>query len=98
MVLAFSVVFATMVVSFFLFFAGPGDPALNICGDTKCSTQRVEDIRKSFHLDEPVTKQFADYAVGVVADARSPAVASPSTVRRPVWATPSRPTSRLPAS
>ena len=67
MALAVSVVFATMVVAFFLFFAGPGDPALNICGDAKCSTQRVEDIRKSFHLDEPVTKQFADYAVGVVA-------------------------------
>lgn len=67
MALATSVVFATMVVSFFLFFAGPGDPALNICGDAKCSSSRVEDIRKSFHLDEPVTKQFADYAVGVVA-------------------------------
>lgn len=67
MALAVSVVFATMVVSFFLFFAGPGDPALNICGDAKCSQARVEDIRKSFHLDEPVTKQFADYAVGVVA-------------------------------
>jgi len=64
--LAISVVFATMVVSFLLFFAGPGDPALNICGDAKCSPQRVEDIRTSFHLDEPVSKQFADYALGVV--------------------------------
>jgi peptide/nickel transport system permease protein len=64
--LAISVVFATMIVSFLLFFAGPGDPALNICGDAKCSPQRVEDIRTSFHLDEPVSKQFADYALGVV--------------------------------
>jgi peptide/nickel transport system permease protein len=67
MALAVSVVFATMVVAFFLFFAGPGDPALNLCGNAKCSAQTVNDIRRSFHLDEPVTKQFADYAVGVVA-------------------------------
>jgi len=67
MALAVSVVFATMVLAFFLFFAGPGDPALNLCGDAKCNTQRVEEIRKSFHLDEPVSKQFADYALGVVA-------------------------------
>lgn len=64
--LAVSVVTATMIMGFFLFFAGPGDPALNLCGDNKCSAQRVSDIRVSFHLDEPVLKQLGDYALGIV--------------------------------
>ncbi|HET7661310.1 MAG TPA: ABC transporter permease [Oryzihumus sp.] len=63
---AISVVIATVIASFALFFVAPSDPASAICGDTRCSQQRYEDIKKSLNLDRPVTEQFADYAGGIV--------------------------------
>ncbi|MGZ6880252.1 MAG: ABC transporter permease, partial [Mycobacteriaceae bacterium] len=63
---AISVVIATVIASFALFFIAPSDPASAICGDTRCSQQRYEDIRKSLNLDRPVTEQFTDYAGGIV--------------------------------
>ena len=64
---AISVVIVTLMASFALFFIAPTDPAGAICGDTRCSQQRYEEIKKSLDLDRPVTAQFTDYALGIVA-------------------------------
>ncbi|HET7477362.1 MAG TPA: ABC transporter permease [Dermatophilaceae bacterium] len=64
--LAISVVAATIVAAFTLFFVAPSDPAGAICGQTRCSVERYNDIRASLHLDRPVAEQFAEYALGIV--------------------------------
>jgi len=62
---AISVVVATLLVSFALFFVAPTDPAGVICGQ-RCPTERYEDIRKSLDLDRPVISQFTSYVEGIV--------------------------------
>ncbi len=62
---AVSVVVATLLASFVLFFVAPNDPAGTICGP-RCNTQRYEDIRRSLNLDRPVVEQFGEYAKGIV--------------------------------
>jgi len=63
---AISVVIATVIASFALFFIAPGDPAGAICGEARCSQQRYEDIKASLHLDRPLVQQFTEYASGIV--------------------------------
>jgi peptide/nickel transport system permease protein len=63
---AISVVIATVIASFALFFIAPGDPAGAICGEARCSQQRYEDIKASLHLDRPIVQQFTEYASGIV--------------------------------
>jgi peptide/nickel transport system permease protein len=63
---AISVVIATIVASFALFFVAPSDPAAAICGESRCSQQRYEDIQASLHLNRPITEQFAEYASGIL--------------------------------
>ena len=63
---ATSVVIVTVMAAFVLFFVAPTDPAAAICGETRCSTARYNDIKSSLHLDRPVTTQFAEYAVGII--------------------------------
>lgn len=52
---------------FMLFFYGPGDPALAMCPDTKCTPERLENIRDNLNLDDPVMKQYGEYMTGIVA-------------------------------
>jgi peptide/nickel transport system permease protein len=63
--MALSVILATLLVTFILFYVGPSDPARAICGDNRCTPARLADIRHSLHLDQPVTTQFADYFQGL---------------------------------
>jgi peptide/nickel transport system permease protein len=65
-VLAISVIAATLVASFGLFFLTPSDPAGVICGP-RCPRQRYEDIRHSMNLDQPAVDQFLAYLKGLVA-------------------------------
>ncbi len=64
-VMAISVLFGALVATFLLFFAGPADPAQSMCGELRCSQQKLEDIRASMRLDRPVTEQFTEYFKGL---------------------------------
>jgi peptide/nickel transport system permease protein len=55
------------VAVFALFFYGPSDPALAYCPETRCTPQRLENIRTSLGLDRPVVEQYGDYMKGIVA-------------------------------
>lgn len=63
--MAISVLLVVLVATFLLFFAGPADPAQAMCGETRCTTQRLEDIRRSLGTDRPVAVQFAEYFKGI---------------------------------
>lgn len=63
----FLVLITVSLTVFLIFFYGPGDPALANCPETKCTPQRLEQIRENLHLDEPVAKQYVDYMTGIVA-------------------------------
>jgi len=64
-VMAISVLLVALVATFLLFFAGPADPAQSMCGELRCSQQKLEDIRHSMRLDRPVTEQFTEYFKGI---------------------------------
>jgi len=63
---AITVIFATVVVSFCLFFLAPTDPAGVICG-SRCTTERLADINASLDLDKPAVQQLGIYMKGIVA-------------------------------
>ena len=63
--MAISVLLVALVATFLLFFAGPADPAQSMCGELRCSAQKLEDIRHSMKLDRPVPEQFAEYFKGL---------------------------------
>lgn len=65
--LSVSVIVATMVATFVLFFVGPSDPARALCGDRNCTPQRIADISHSLNLDEPKVQQFTGYMEGIFA-------------------------------
>ncbi len=67
LVSALSVVLATLIATFALFFIAPTDPAAAICGERNCTQQRYEEITKNLHLDRPKVEQFVDYTVGIFA-------------------------------
>jgi len=52
---------------FALFFYGPADPALAYCPETRCTPQRLDNIRLQLGLDKPVTQQYTEYMKGIVA-------------------------------
>jgi peptide/nickel transport system permease protein len=62
-----SVVLATLVATFTLFFVAPTDPAGAICGERNCTQERYEEIKRNLHLDEPKVEQFGSYLKGLVA-------------------------------
>lgn len=59
------VLFVTSIAVFALFFYGPSDPALAYCPETKCTPQRLEQIRTSLGLDRPVLEQYGEYMSGI---------------------------------
>jgi peptide/nickel transport system permease protein len=63
--MAISVLLVALVATFLLFFAGPADPAQSMCGELRCSPQKLQDIRHSMRLDRPVTEQFTEYFKGL---------------------------------
>jgi len=52
------------VVTFFMFYAGPTDPARLTCGKN-CTPQSIEANRKALGLDKPVPVQYAAFAKGL---------------------------------
>jgi peptide/nickel transport system permease protein len=64
---AVSVVFATLLTTFALFFIAPTDPAGAICGERNCTPERYQEIKQNLHLDEPKVEQFGSYIKGIVA-------------------------------
>jgi peptide/nickel transport system permease protein len=52
---------------FALFYYGPSDPATAYCPETRCTPQRLENIRESLGLDKPAPQQYAAYMKGIVA-------------------------------
>ena len=64
-VMAISVLLAALVAVFLLFFAGPADPAQAMCGELRCTPQKLQDITHSLRLDRPVQEQFAEYFKGL---------------------------------
>lgn len=61
-------VLVLLVVSmsvFALFFYGPADPALAYCPETRCTPERLDGIRDSLNLDDPVAQQYAEYMSGI---------------------------------
>jgi peptide/nickel transport system permease protein len=65
--LALSVILATLVSTFILFFAGPGDPAQAMCPESRCTPERLAQISRSLGLDKPLAGQFTDYFQGLLA-------------------------------
>ena len=63
--MAISVLFVALTATFLVFFAGPADPAQSMCGELRCSAQKLEDIRHSMKLDRPVPEQFTEYFKGI---------------------------------
>jgi len=67
LLLAISVMFATVVLTFGLFFAGPSKDAVayQLCG-THCTTKIVKATNHRLGLDQPVVDQFGTYMKGLV--------------------------------
>jgi peptide/nickel transport system permease protein len=63
--LALSVILATLVASFLLFFAGPADPAQAMCPEERCSEARLQQIRENLGLTRPLAVQFGEYFSGL---------------------------------
>jgi len=61
------VLLATSVAVFAFFFYGPSDPAQAYCPETRCTPERLENIRTSLGLDRPVPQQYGEYMLGIVA-------------------------------
>ena len=65
LVLASTVILATLVATFFLFFAAPSDPAQTLCPDLKCPPERLAQIKANLGLDRPLWEQFREYFAGL---------------------------------
>lgn len=66
LLLALSVVFATIVLTFSLFFSGAGgNPAYQQC-TTHCTTSIVKALDHQMGLDKPIIDQFGTYVEGLV--------------------------------
>ena len=63
--LALSVILATLVSTFLLFYAGPADPAQAMCPETRCNEEKLAAIRANLGLDRPLWQQFAEYFSGL---------------------------------
>ncbi len=60
------IMFLIAAFTFFLFFAVPQDFASLSCGKN-CSPENLAVIRENLGLDQPITAQFRDFMVGIVA-------------------------------
>jgi len=68
-IVAAALVMVTVSMAVFaLFFYGPGDPALALCPENRCTPDRLERIRQSLDLDDPVPEQYVRYMSGLFVD------------------------------
>jgi len=61
------VLFTVSLTVFAVFFYGPGDPALAMCPESRCTPDRLERIRDQMQLDEPMMQQYGAYMKGIAA-------------------------------
>ena len=62
------VIIAVSMLVFAIFFYGPNDPALAYCPESRCTQQRLDNIRRDMGLDQPAPKQYLEYMSGYVKD------------------------------
>ena len=60
------VIIAVSMMVFAIFFYGPNDPAVAYCPESRCTPQRLDNIRHNLGLDQPAAKQYAEYMSGYV--------------------------------
>ncbi len=60
------VLIAVSMMVFAIFFYGPNDPALAYCPESRCTPQRLDNIRHNLGLDRPAPKQYVEYMSGLV--------------------------------
>jgi peptide/nickel transport system permease protein len=60
------VLIAVSMMVFAIFFYGPNDPALAYCPESRCTPQKLENIRHNLGLDRPAPQQYAEYMGGLV--------------------------------
>ena len=60
------VIIAVSMVVFAIFFYGPNDPALAYCPESRCTPERLDNIRHNMGLDRPAPQQYAEYMSGYV--------------------------------
>ena len=66
LVAGFLVIVSVSMVVFALFFYGPNDPAVAYCPESRCTPQRLENIRHNMGLDRPAPRQYVEYMSGYV--------------------------------
>jgi peptide/nickel transport system permease protein len=60
------VIIAVSMMVFAIFFYGPNDPALAYCPESRCTPQRLDNIRHNLGLDRPAPQQYVEYMGGYV--------------------------------
>ena len=60
------VLIAVSMMVFALFFYGPNDPAVAYCPESRCTPERLENIRHNLGLDRPAPQQYVEYMSGLV--------------------------------
>jgi peptide/nickel transport system permease protein len=59
------VLIAVSMMVFAIFFYGPNDPALAYCPESRCTPQRLDNLRHNLGLDQPAPKQYVEYMGGL---------------------------------
>ncbi|AHG90077.1 ABC-type transporter, integral membrane subunit [Gemmatirosa kalamazoonensis] len=65
LLLAIPTLIGVLIVVFLLLYVAPGDPVQEMVGE-RADAATIARLRHELHLDEPLPKQFAHYAGGVV--------------------------------
>ena len=65
LILSIPTLIGVMIVVFLLLYVAPGDPVQDMVGE-RADAETIARLRKELHLDEPLPKQFALYAGGVL--------------------------------
>jgi ABC-type dipeptide/oligopeptide/nickel transport system permease component len=65
LMLSIPTLIGVMVVVFLLLYVAPGDPVQDMVGE-RADAETIARLRKELHLDEPLPKQFALYAGGIL--------------------------------
>lgn len=66
-VYSFFLVLCTIIITFVLLHAAPGDPVTYLAGlgSAPVSAEYIESVRKSYGLDKPITEQFFIYMINI---------------------------------
>lgn len=77
--------FGVLTVSFLILRVVPGDPAIQLAGDT-AQTQDIEIVRRELGLDRPIAVQYAEYMGRVVTGDLGRSFRTRRAVAEEVWA------------